>query len=158
MSRRRSRTLSPLAAAAFGVLAAACGSSPAAPQETDQTAALVAMVAEHRAGLGCPELAWHPRLERVAFAHSQDMRRRGYFDHVNPDGETPFDRIRKAGLRWVSAGENLALSEQGAPSVFRAWLNSEEHRRLLDDCSFSHHALARVEGYWTHLYLAPPKP
>ena len=42
-------------------------------------------------------LAWSPRLAAVAGAHSRDMARRGFFDHVSPDGAGPQDRVRRGG-------------------------------------------------------------
>jgi uncharacterized protein YkwD len=41
------------------------------------------------------------------------MLRRGYFAHVTPEDKDPFDRIREANVRFLTAGENLAL----APSL-----------------------------------------
>jgi uncharacterized protein YkwD len=37
------------------------------------------------------------------------MIRRGYFDHVDPDGRSAGDRLRAAGVPWQSAGENIAM-------------------------------------------------
>jgi uncharacterized protein YkwD len=54
-----------------------------------------------------------PDLTEVARQHSTDMFRRGYFAHVTPENGTPFDRIREAKIRFLTAGENLAL----APSM-----------------------------------------
>merc|ERR1712050_483206 len=51
------------------------------------------------------------------------MARRGYFDHVSPDGESPQDRV--AGLR-VSA-ENIAVGQDSARGVLDDWLKSDEH-------------------------------
>ncbi|MDP8224745.1 MAG: CAP domain-containing protein [Candidatus Lernaella stagnicola] len=46
----------------------------------------------------------------VAEAHSRDMCERGFFDHANPDGESPFDRMEAAGLGFVAAGENIYMA------------------------------------------------
>ena len=43
------------------------------------------------------ELDWDERLSRIARAHSEDMARRHFFNHVNPDGKTPTDRGKAAG-------------------------------------------------------------
>ncbi len=37
-------------------------------------------------------------LERIAQEHSADMAQRGYFDHVSPEGQSPFDRAEVAGI------------------------------------------------------------
>jgi hypothetical protein len=54
-----------------------------------------------------PALDWHAELAAVALAHSQDMCNRDFFDHSNPDGDDPFDRMDAAGIQWVTAGENI---------------------------------------------------
>jgi len=54
-------------------------------------------------------LAPHQLLIGVAAAHSQDMIDRNFFDHVNPDGEAPGDRLDDAGYPWRSWGENIAI-------------------------------------------------
>jgi uncharacterized membrane protein required for colicin V production len=54
-----------------------------------------------------------PRLRALARNHSQDMLKRGYFAHESPEGKDPFDRMKKAGITYRHAGENLAF----APTV-----------------------------------------
>jgi hypothetical protein len=39
-----------------------------------------------------PPLAFHPKLIAAARRHSQDMRARNYFSHVNPEGKDPTAR------------------------------------------------------------------
>ena len=66
-------------------------------------------------------------LVQFARSYSLDMFQRGYFSHYNPEGESPFDRMEKAGITYTSAGENLAL----APSVelsMQGLMNSPGHR------------------------------
>ncbi|WP_026899181.1 CvpA family protein [Daejeonella oryzae] len=51
-----------------------------------------------------------PELREVARSHSRDMFSRGYFSHYSIEGKDPFDRIKKAEIIFLTAGENLALS------------------------------------------------
>ena len=37
------------------------------------------------------------QLSTLARAHSEDMAMRGYFKHVNPEGQTPMKRLEAAG-------------------------------------------------------------
>src|SRR5206468_10357123 len=47
-------------------------------------------------------------LSKIARAHSQDMAKRGFFNHVNPDGEAPRGRLRRAGYSCPkTTGENI---------------------------------------------------
>lgn len=58
---------------------------------------------------GLKALRWDPELLPVARAHSMDMFSRGYFSHYSIEGKDPFDRMKAAGIKYYSAGENLAL-------------------------------------------------
>ena len=65
-------------------------------------------------------LKWNDRLAAVARAHSRKMIKQQFFNHVDPDGKTPLDRINKAGILWQAYGENIALHEtvKGAQAAF----------------------------------------
>ncbi len=55
-------------------------------------------------------LAMRRQLLEAARTHSEDMIERDYFDHYNPDGEDPFDRMSAAGYSFQAAGENIYLA------------------------------------------------
>ncbi len=55
------------------------------------------------------------------------MLARGYFSHYTPEGLSPFDRMAKANIAFIAAGENLAF----APNVTLAMqglMQSPGHR------------------------------
>jgi uncharacterized protein YkwD len=53
-------------------------------------------------------LAVDDGLSKIARDHSQDMVKRGYFNHVDPDGKAPRDRLRLAGYSCPkTSGENI---------------------------------------------------
>ncbi|HEU4835780.1 MAG TPA: CvpA family protein, partial [Pyrinomonadaceae bacterium] len=68
------------------------------------------LVNQERQAAGLSPLAPDPELTEVARKHSADMFARGYFAHDTPEGLTPFDRMRDADVRFLTAGENLALA------------------------------------------------
>ncbi len=75
---------------------------------------------------GLPALVTDTKLTEVARQHSQEMFQLGYFAHESPVLGSPFDRMRRAGISFQAAGENLAL----APMVDIAHvglMNSPEH-------------------------------
>ncbi len=49
-----------------------------------------------------PPFEWDDELSKIARAHSEDMVKRKYFKHVNPEGLTPMKRAEAAGYRPVS--------------------------------------------------------
>lgn len=93
----------------------------------DLEARMLGMVNAERAKEGLPPLKADPELTQVARAHSRDMFARGYFAHVSPEGKTPSDRIRAAHVRFVTAGENLALA-QTLNIAHKGLMNSPGHR------------------------------
>jgi uncharacterized protein YkwD len=66
-------------------------------------------------------------MAEVARAHSRDMFARGYFSHVSPDGGKLSERIRQRELRYLLAGENLALAPT-LPMAHQGLMNSPGHR------------------------------
>ncbi len=72
-------------------------------------------------------LTLNTQARAVARAHSQDMFARGYFSHITPEGLTPFDRMRNAGVAFGAAGENLALAPN-VPLANQGLLASPPHR------------------------------
>ena len=99
----------------------------AAEPRPDLEAEMLELVNKERLAVGLRPLEADPEMLPVARAHSADMFARGYFSHQTPEGKSPFDRIREAGVRFRTAGENLAL----APTVeiaHRGLMNSPGHR------------------------------
>ena len=83
-------------------------------------------------GLG--RLRPNPALRVAALRHSEDMVERDFFEHENPDGLEPHDRIVRAGYRLrrggFSTGENLATGDPGTPAAMvDGWMHSPGHRR-----------------------------
>ena len=118
----------------------------------------VTLVNDHRENQGLEPLAWHAAIGGVAQAHSQDMRDRDYFAHDNPDGESPFDRMRAAGISYQGAGENIARGYTTGQSVLNGWLGSTGHRENIENSAYTHHGLRYVEdgNYWTHVFATNP--
>ena len=95
------------------------------------------MVNAERAKQGLTPLQIDPELTEVARAHSRDMLARGYFSHVAPDGQDPFDRMRKAHVHYLAAGENLAFAPTLA-AAHQGLMNSPGHRANMLRPQFGH--------------------
>lgn len=103
------------------------------------------LVNEERVANGLQPLAPDPELTEVARAHSTDMFARGYFAHDTPEGLTPFDRMQNANVRFLVAGENLAL----APTVSIAHtglMNSPGHRANILRPQFGRVGIGIMDG------------
>ena len=88
---------------------------------------MIELVNEERSKQGLKNLKADPELTAVARAHSRDMFVRGYFSHYTPEGKDPFDRMRAAGIKFLVAGENLALA-QTLSIAHQGLMNSPGHR------------------------------
>ncbi|MEU1819551.1 CAP domain-containing protein [Streptomyces roseifaciens] len=88
---------------------------------------LLVLVNQERAKAGLRPLKASARLTGLAQAFSDDMARRGFFNHTDPDGRTPWDRAAKHGIRNLG-GENIARGHPDAHAVMDAWMRSAGHR------------------------------
>jgi uncharacterized protein YkwD len=90
-------------------------------------AAVLCLVNVERVARGVAPVAPESRLEAAATAHAVDMRVRSFFNHTNPDGASPGDRISAAGYTWSSYGENIAYGQRTPAAVMEAWMRSTGH-------------------------------
>lgn len=88
---------------------------------------MLGLVNTERRERGLGELTWNDDLAEVGRVHSKDMWRRQYFSHVDPDGTDPFERLDAAGIRYLAAGENLALAPT-TPIAHQGLMDSPGHR------------------------------
>ncbi|MGY1635080.1 CAP domain-containing protein [Geodermatophilus sp. SYSU D00742] len=128
--------------------------APAAPGVEGQ---VLTLVNEARAAAGCRPLVADSALAAVARAHSADMRDRDYFSHDTPEGLSPFDRARKAGVGYARA-ENIAYGQADAAEVMDDWMTSSGHRANILDCELTKLGVGVAEGpggpWWTQLFGA----
>lgn len=108
-------------------------------------AEMVALINAERAKEGLRPLEADPEALATARAHSQDMFARSYFSHVTPEGKSPFDRMRGAGLRYRVAGENLALART-LPMAHQGLMKSPGHRANIMRPGFGRVAIGILDG------------
>jgi uncharacterized protein YkwD len=111
----------------------------------DLEAGMLQLLNEERATRGLAALRADPELTEVARAHSRDMFARGYFSHVTPEGKDPFDRLRQARLKYLAAGENLALAPTLA-MAHQGLMNSPGHRANILRPAFGRVGIGIVDG------------
>jgi uncharacterized YkwD family protein len=119
-----------------------------------EEAEVLRLVNAERAEAGCGPLVANATLVGVARAHSADMAARGYFSHTDPEGRSPFDRMRAAGYAGRAMGENIAAGYTTPAAVMAAWMNSSGHRANILNCRFAEIGVGYAAGgsfrhYWT---------
>ncbi|WP_189956192.1 CAP domain-containing protein [Streptomyces alanosinicus] len=120
----------------------AAGKAPkanAAPKATSAAnaaeAEVLRLVNQERSKVGCSPLSANPALTKLAESFSDDMAARGFFDHTDPDGKTPWDRAATAGITNLG-GENIARGQADPAAVMKAWMNSPGHKANILNCDF----------------------
>ncbi|MBZ6477255.1 CAP domain-containing protein [Streptomyces griseocarneus] len=96
---------------------------------------VLALVNAERAKAGCRPLRASSQLNRLAQSFSDDMARRGFFDHTDPDGRTPWERAARRGIKNLG-GENIARGHPDARTVMDAWMRSSGHRANILNCDY----------------------
>ena len=131
---------------AAGLAAASAQEAPSAPRERPADAiVLYRHLNQARSSDGVGLLAFDQRLVAVARQHALDMLARHYFAHVAPDGSSPFDRLREAGIQYGYAGENLAMDDS-ADDANSALLLSPPHRENMLQPHYRRVGIAAVES------------
>ncbi|MCH5211958.1 MAG: hypothetical protein J1G06_03005 [Oscillospiraceae bacterium] len=117
------------------------------------------LVNKVRAEYGLNALTWADDLANVARAHSRDMINRNYFSHNDPDGNSPFDRLRKNGISYRTAAENIAYGQRTPQAVMDAWMNSSGHRANILNANVKEIGVGAATAsngtiYWTQMFVA----
>jgi uncharacterized protein YkwD len=127
-----------------------------------------------RRSRGIPALEFDDLIAKIARTHSQDMISRGFFEHINPNGEDPGARGRKMGYQCVKnyatyytegLSENLMHTylydsqlehtgiaigydwrtpEEIAQITIDGWMNSPGHRRTLLTATYDREGIGVV--------------
>lgn len=100
-----------------------------------------------------PPLTMDPALRCAARKHSKDMNDRMFFDHTNPSGESPWDRMGHAGYSYSAAGENIAGGSPDAAGTMDQWMNSDGHCSNIMSPNFEEIGVGYYPGgQWGHLW------
>ena len=105
-----------------------------------------------------PPLRSSERLVRIARAYATLMAKKEEVAHFL-DGQSPFQRLRKAGYKYYYAGENVG-SEYGAKPLIKQWMKSKAHRANIVHQHYTEIGVGAVKGkdgltYFTQLFGKP---
>jgi len=111
----------------------------------DLEAEMLQMVNEERVKHGLRPVKADPEMAVVARLHSKDMFARGYFSHHTPEGKDPFDRMKAKNVKFLTAGENLALA-QTLRLAHTGLMNSPGHRANILNPSYGRLGIGILDG------------
>ncbi|MBE9170604.1 CAP domain-containing protein [Pleurocapsales cyanobacterium LEGE 06147] len=111
---------------------------------------------------GLNPLQNNERLAQVARDYSQKMAQEEFFSHTGPEGSTPAERVRNAGISFRVVGENLFKSTRAAQPASLAvegWMNSPGHRENILRDAFTETGVGIWRDgntyYITQLFMRP---
>lgn len=133
------------------------------PAKTTQTTSalsayeqkVVDLTNQERAKNGLPALKIDSALSKMAHEKSRDMSANGYFSHTSPTYGSPFDMMKKYGITYHYAGENIAMGQQTPEEVVKAWMNSQGHRENILNPNYNYIGVGYVSqgNYWTQEFI-----
>jgi uncharacterized protein YkwD len=126
---------------------------PAQANDSAVTTSVLCLLNGERRDRGLGALKLNAKLGKAAGVQAQDMVKRLYFSHQNPEGRNSTARIKAAGYmagggRWT-VGENLAWGVgelASARGLVNAWMNSPPHRANILRSSYREIGIAIAMG------------
>lgn len=102
-----------------------------------------------------PALKVDITLSKMAHAKARDMSANNYFSHTSPTYGSPFDMMKKYGITYQYAGENIAEGQQTPQEVINAWMNSEGHRQNILNPNYNYIGVGYVAqgNYWVQDFI-----
>jgi uncharacterized protein YkwD len=146
---------------------AATSSSPLSPTLANRALALINQVRARGTHCGdelfgpAPPVSLSGTLDTVASGHATDMAQKNYFEHVDPAGHSPADRVRAMGYQEKLVGENIAYGPKTVDEVVQGWLDSPGHCENIMDPRFAEMGIALAPGhvkrglYWVQVFAEP---
>jgi len=113
---------------------------------------MVKYVNQARAEAGLQPLAIDVDLSYVARVKSKDMQDNNYFNHTSPTYGSPFDMMKKFGIQYRSAAENIAINSS-VMGAHNAFMNSEGHRNNILNPNMTHIGIGIVNRHYTQMFI-----
>ena len=87
------------------------------------------------------------------------MAQKNYFSHTSPTYGSPFDMMKRFGINFKAAGENIASGQRNANEVMAAWMKSQGHRENILKPEFTHLGVGYYRGgsyghMWTQMFIS----
>lgn len=128
---------------------------------TTQEQQMLRLVNDARAKNNLKPLQVDFEVTKLARLKSQDMIDNDYFSHYSPTYGSPFDMMKKYGVEYVYAGENLAANST-VQRAHDALMKSPGHRENILKPEFTHIGIGIKEGgpsglMFTQMFISKPE-
>lgn len=116
------------------------------------------LVNKERSKQGLKALELSNKLDNLAVMKAKDMVNKNYFDHTSPTYGSPFNMLQSYGVKYQSAGENIAAGQKTPQEVMTAWMNSSGHRANILNANYTQLGVGKATGgsygvYWVQLFI-----
>lgn len=111
--------------------------APSQAQLTADQQHMLDLINQERSKAGLGPLKIDSKLQTMAQAKSDDMVAKAYFDHTSPTYGSPFEMMKKFGISYTSAGENIA-GNSSVDKAHAALMNSPGHKANILKASFNY--------------------
>lgn len=113
------------------------------------------LVNAERAKNNLPALTMDENVRKVARIKSSDMSKNKYFSHTSPTYGTPFEMLKKYGISYRAAAENIAQGYTSPEAVVKGWMNSSGHRANILSSKYTKIGIGyEASGnYWTQMFI-----
>ncbi|TJY41591.1 hypothetical protein E5161_13140 [Cohnella pontilimi] len=114
---------------------------------------VVKLVNKERAKRGLKALKTNTKAASVAMVKAKDMSNRQYFSHTSPTYGSPFAMMKRFGITYHFAGENIAMGQRSPAQVMQDWMNSKGHRANILNKNYTSIGVAYYKGEWVQHFL-----
>ena len=127
---------------------------------SDEANQVLQLVNKERSKQGLKNLTLSKELTSIANTKAKDMAVNRYFDHRSPTYGSPFEMLQKFGVKYKSAGENIAAGQRTPEQVMESWMNSSGHRANILNKNFTQLGVGYAKGgsygsYWVQMFIKP---
>ena len=110
-----------------------------------------------RKSAGFGSLTLDSQLSKLARMKAEDMAKNGYFSHTSPTYGSAFDMMKKYGVSYRTAGENIAKGQKTPEAVMNGWMNSSGHRANILSSTYTHIGVGYAKDskgntYWVQIF------
>jgi len=144
MENNKKQKIIKIAGVFFAFLLIASASPVNASEITAQK--MVDLMNESRVEAGLEPLAVNEKLEQSAKAKADDMFAKQYFDHISPEGLTPWYWFGLSNYEYAFAAENLAIDFVTAEGAHNAFMKSTGHRENILGVDYKEIGIAVASG------------
>lgn len=110
----------------------------------DASQELFEMINAARIRRGISPFVWDETIAEIAEDHSIEMGQDAKITYENAEGESPFDRMKKAGIRFALGAEMISADKGGPIQIYQHWMGAIGNNKNLMDEKLTHCGIGTV--------------